>query len=449
MLNYTGLENKDVLVVGLAKSGYEAAKLLSKLGAKVTVNDGKDLSQDAHAKDLEAMGIKVISGSHPNSLLDNNPIVIKNPGIPYTVSIIDEAVKRGLKILTEVELSYLISEAPIIAVTGTNGKTTVTSLIGDMFKNSRLTGRLSGNIGYVASKVAQEVTPKDYLITELSSFQLLGIDQYKPHIAIITNIYSAHLDYHETLENYQNAKKQIYKNQTEDDFLICNYHQRHLIESENLKAKTLYFSTQQEVDGIYIKDGFIEYKGVRIISVDDLVLPGEHNLENILAAVLATILAGVPIKAIVDSLTTFSGIEHRLQYIGTNRTNKYYNDSKATNTLATQFALNSFNQPIIWLCGGLDRGNEFDELVPYMNNVRIMVVFGETQEKFAKLGNSQGKYVIKATDVQDAVDKIQDVIEPNDVVLLSPACASWDQYNTFEERGEKFIKSFRAHLPSY
>ncbi|PTU88168.1 UDP-N-acetylmuramoyl-L-alanine--D-glutamate ligase [Staphylococcus pasteuri] len=449
MLNYTGLENKDVLVVGLAKSGYEAAKLLSKLGANVTVNDGKDLSQDAHAKDLEAMGIKVISGSHPNSLLDNNPIVIKNPGIPYTVSIIDEAVKRGLKILTEVELSYLISEAPIIAVTGTNGKTTVTSLIGDMFKNSRLTGRLSGNIGYVASKVAQEVTPKDYLITELSSFQLLGIDQYKPHIAIITNIYSAHLDYHETLENYQNAKKQIYKNQTEDDFLICNYHQRHLIESENLKAKTLYFSTQQEVDGIYIKDGFIEYKGVRIISVDDLVLPGEHNLENILAAVLATILAGVPIKAIVDSLTTFSGIEHRLQYIGTNRTNKYYNDSKATNTLATQFALNSFNQPIIWLCGGLDRGNEFDELVPYMNNVRIMVVFGETQEKFAKLGNSQGKYVIKATDVQDAVDKIQDVIEPNDVVLLSPACASWDQYNTFEERGEKFILSFRAHLPSY
>lgn len=449
MLNYTGLENKDVLVVGLAKSGYEAAKLLSKLGAKVTVNDGKDLSQDAHAKDLEAMGIKVVSGSHPTSLLDNDPIVIKNPGIPYTVSIIDEAVKRGLKVLTEVELSYLISEAPIIAVTGTNGKTTVTSLIGDMFKNSRLTGRLSGNIGYVASKVAQEVSSKEYLITELSSFQLLGIEQYKPHIAIITNIYSAHLDYHESLENYQNAKKQIYKNQTEDDYLICNYHQRHLIESENLKAKTLYFSTQQVVDGIYIKDGFIEYKGVRIISVEDLVLPGEHNLENILAAVLAAILAGVPIKAIADSLTTFSGIEHRLQYIGTNRTNKYYNDSKATNTLATQFALNSFNQPIIWLCGGLDRGNEFDELIPYMKNVRVMVVFGETQEKFAKLGNSQGKYVIKAKDVQDAVDKIQDVIEPNDVVLLSPACASWDQYNTFEERGEKFIESFRAHLPSY
>ncbi|SUL34548.1 UDP-N-acetylmuramoylalanine--D-glutamate ligase [Staphylococcus aureus] len=192
----------------------------------------------------------------------------------------------------------------------------------------------------------------------MSSFQLLGIEKYKPHIAIITNIYSAHLDYHENLENYQNAKKQIYKNQTEEDYLICNYHQRQVIESEELKAKTLYFSTQQEVDGIYIKDGFIVYKGVRIINTEDLVLPGEHNLENILAAVLACILAGVPIKAIIDSLTTFSGIEHRLQYVGTNRTNKYYNDSKATNTLATQFALNSFNQPIIWLCGGLDRGNE-------------------------------------------------------------------------------------------
>ena len=449
MLNYTGLENKDVLVVGLAKSGYEAAKLLNKLGANVIVNDGKDLSNDSHAKDLENMGITVIGGEHPLSLLDNNPVVIKNPGIPYHVPLIDAAVKKGLKILTEVELSYLISEAPIIGVTGTNGKTTVTSLIGDMFQKSRVTGKISGNIGFVASKVAQEVTSTDYLVTELSSFQLLGIDQYKPHIAIITNIYSAHIDYHETLENYQNAKKKIYENQTADDYLICNYHQRHLIESETLKAKTYYFSTQQEVDGIYVKDGYIVFKGFRIIHKDDLVLPGEHNLENILAAVLAALLAGISVRAIIESLTTFSGIEHRLQYIGTNKTNKYYNDSKATNTLATQFALNSFKQPIIWLCGGLDRGNDFDELIPYMKNVRVMVTFGETQSKFVNLGESQGKYVIKAVDVEDAVDKIQEIIEPNDVVLLSPACASWDQYNTFEERGEKFINRFKAHLPSF
>ncbi|MBM0867642.1 UDP-N-acetylmuramoylalanine--D-glutamate ligase [Staphylococcus auricularis] len=449
MLNYKGLEGKDVLVIGLAKSGYEAAKLLNKLGAKVVVNDGKDISQDSHAKDLQNMGIEVIGGEHPLSLLDNDPIVIKNPGISYNVPIIKAATERGLKILTEVELSYLVSEAPIIGVTGTNGKTTVTSLIGDMFRKSRVTGRLAGNIGYVASKVAQEVDEDDYLVTELSSFQLLGIDQYKPHIAIITNIYSAHLDYHETLENYQNAKRRIYQNQTEDDYLICNYHQRHLIETESLKAKTYYFSTQQEVDGIYIKDGYITFRGLRLIHTYDIVLPGEHNLENILAAVLAAMIAGVPIRAIIDSLTTFSGIEHRLQYIGTNKTNKYYNDSKATNTLATQFALNAFDQPIIWLCGGLDRGNGFDELIPYMSNVRVMVTFGETQEKFKKLGESQGKYVIKATDVEDAVAKIQDIIEPNDVVLLSPACASWDQYDTFEQRGQRFIDSFRAHLPQF
>ncbi|KRG09918.1 UDP-N-acetylmuramoyl-L-alanine--D-glutamate ligase [Staphylococcus sp. NAM3COL9] len=449
MLKYTELENENVLVIGLAKSGYEAAKLLNKLGANVIVNDGKDLSQDSHAKDLENIGIKVIGGKHPLSLLDSNPIIVKNPGIPYTVPLLEVAVEKGLKILTEVELSYLISEAPIIGVTGTNGKTTVTSLIGDMFQKSRVTGKVSGNIGYVASKVAQEVTASDYLVTELSSFQLLGIDRYKPHIAIITNIYSAHLDYHESLENYQNAKKEIYKNQTDDDYLICNYHQRHLIESESLSAKTYYFSTQQEVDGIYVKDDFIEFKGFRIIHKDDLVLPGEHNLENILAATLAALLAGISVRAVIDSLTTFSGIEHRLQYVGSNKTNKYYNDSKATNTLATQFALNSFDQSIIWLCGGLDRGNDFDELIPYMKNVKVMVAFGETQSKFVKLGESQGKYVITATDVQDAVDKIQDAIEPNDVVLLSPACASWDQYNTFEERGNKFIKSFQAHLPSF
>ncbi|WP_412520224.1 UDP-N-acetylmuramoyl-L-alanine--D-glutamate ligase [Staphylococcus simulans] len=448
MLKYKGLEGKHVLVVGLAKSGYEAAKLLHHLGAEVTVNDGGDLSKDPHAKDLKEMGLTVIGGHHPLSLLDDDPIIVKNPGIPYSVPLIEEAEKRGLKILTEVELSYLISEAPIIAVTGTNGKTTTTSLIGDMFDNSRQKGLLSGNIGFVASKVAQEAKADDYLITELSSFQLLGIDTYRPHIAIITNIYSAHLDYHGTLENYRDAKRRIYKNQTEDDYLICNYCQRHLIETEDLKAKTYYFSTNQEVDGIYMKDGYIVLNGLRIIHKDDIVLPGEHNLENILAAVLAAVLAGVSIDAIIHTLTTFSGIKHRLQYIGSNKTNKYYNDSKATNTLATQFALNSFEQPIIWLCGGLDRGNGFDELIPYMKNVRVMLTFGETQDKLTKLGESQGKYVVRATDVKDAVNKVQNIIEPNDVVLLSPACASWDQYNTFEERGDVFIDSFRSHLPS-
>lgn len=449
MINYTGLKNQKVLVLGLARSGYEAAKLLHQLGAEVTVNDGKDLSQDPHANDLETMGISVVGGAHPLALLDENPIIFKNPGIPYTLPILQEAENRGLDILTEVELSYLVSEAPIIGITGTNGKTTVTSLIGDMFDNSRETGRLSGNIGYVASKVAQEVKADEYLITELSSFQLLGIKQYRPHIAIITNIYSAHLDYHETLENYQNAKKRIYENQTENDYLIFNYQQRHLIDTDQIKSKILYFSTQQPVNGIYVKDNYIVYDGVRIIHLEDIVLPGEHNLENILASVLAAILAGVSISAINQSLTTFSGIEHRLQYIGNNKTNKYYNDSKATNTLATQFALNAFQQPIIWLCGGLDRGNEFDELIPYMDHVRIMITFGETQEKFVKLGESQGKYVIRANDVVDAVDKVQTIIEPNDVVLLSPACASWDQYDTFEHRGEMFINAFRQHLPSH
>ncbi|ARJ51608.1 UDP-N-acetylmuramoyl-L-alanine--D-glutamate ligase [Staphylococcus lutrae] len=449
MINYTGFKGKKVLVIGLAKSGYESAKLLHRLGAEVTVNDGNDISQDPHAKDLQDMGINVVSGAHPLALLDEAPIIFKNPGIPYTIPIIKEAEKQGLKILTEVELSYLISEAPIIGITGTNGKTTVTSLIGDMFDKSRENGRLSGNIGYVASKVAQEIKADEYLVTELSSFQLLGTEHYRPHIAIITNIYSAHLDYHEGLENYQEAKKRIYQNQTESDYLIFNDNQRHLIDPSKVRAKVLYFSTQHKVNGIYVDKDYIVYEGIRLIHLDDIVLPGEHNLENILAAVLAAILAGVSISAIIQSLTTFSGIEHRLQYIGNNKTNKYYNDSKATNTLATKFALSSFKQPIIWLCGGLDRGNGFDDLIPYMENVRVVVTFGETQEKFVKLGESQGKFVIRANDVTDAVVKVQDIIEPNDVVLLSPACASWDQYDTFEQRGERFIQAFRAHLPSH
>lgn len=449
MKAYDALKEKPVLILGLAKSGYESAKLCHKLGADVTVNDGKDLSSDPHALELEQQGIRVISGEHPLSLLDNKPLIVKNPGIPYNIPLLQEAMNHGLDIITEVELSYYISEAPIIGITGTNGKTTVTSLIGDMFGNSKVNGQVSGNIGVVASKVAQEVTKDDYLITELSSFQLLGTIHYRPHIAIVTNIYSAHLDYHGSLEEYQNAKKNIFKNQTEDDYLIFNYEQRHLINTDDIKSKILYFSTNQKVNGIYIEDDYVVYNGIRIINTHDIVLPGKHNLENVLVAVLAALLSGVDVKSVVHTLTTFSGIKHRLQYVGNNRGNKYYNDSKATNTLATRFALSSFNSPIIWLCGGLDRGNDFDDLIPYMDNVRLMVTFGETKDKLKTLGASQGKEVLQANDVKDAVNLIQDYIQSNDVVLLSPACASWDQYDTFETRGDEFIESFQKHLPTF
>nr|WP_263313583.1 UDP-N-acetylmuramoyl-L-alanine--D-glutamate ligase [Mammaliicoccus sp. Marseille-Q6498] len=449
MKNYEALKDRDVLILGLAKSGYESAKLCQKLGANVTVNDGKDLSNDPHAVELMNQGITVISGEHPLSLLNSNPIIVKNPGIPYSIPLLQEAENKGLEIITEIELSYYISEAPIIGITGTNGKTTVTSLIGDMFSNSKVNGQVSGNIGVVASKVAQDVTKDDYLITELSSFQLLGTIKYKPHIAIVTNIYSAHLDYHGTLDEYQNAKKNIFRNQTEEDYLIFNYEQRHLINTDEIKSKILYFSTQQEVEGIYIKDEYVVYNGVRIIHINDIVLPGKHNLENVLGAVLVSIISGVDLKSIILTLTSFSGIKHRLQYVGNNKGNKYYNDSKATNTLATRFALSSFNAPIIWLCGGLDRGNDFDDLIPYMEKVRLMVTFGETKDKLKTLGASQGKEVIQAKDVKDAVDIIQDYIQSNDVVLLSPACASWDQYDTFEARGNEFIESFQKHLPTF
>lgn len=449
MKEYGELKGKHVLILGLAKSGYEAAKLCQKLGAEVIVNDGKDLSTNPHAVELEQMGIKVISGEHPISLLDKRPLIVKNPGIPYSIPLLEEAKNIGLDIITEVELSYYVSEAPIIGITGTNGKTTVTSLIGDMFSTSLQTGQVSGNIGVVASKVAQDVRKEDYLITELSSFQLLGTIHYRPHIAIVTNIYSAHLDYHGTLDEYQNAKKNIFKNQTKDDYLIFNYEQRHLINKDEIKSKILYFSTEQKVDGIYTENDYIVYNGIRIIHLSDIVLPGKHNLENVLVAVLAAILSGVEIKSIIHTLTTFSGIKHRLQYVGNNRGNKYYNDSKATNTLATRFALSAFNSPIIWLCGGLDRGNAFDDLIPYMDKVRLMVTFGETKDKLSALGESKGIEVIQANDVKDAVSKIQAYIQVNDVVLLSPACASWDQYDTFEARGEEFIESFQKYLPTF
>lgn len=434
---------KHVLVLGLAKSGYETAKLLNQLGAVVTVNDGKDLSNNDDALELKTDGVTIVDKGHPLSLLDQHELIVKNPGIPYHVPLLQEALKRDIPIITEIELSFQINEGTIIAITGTNGKTTVTSLIGDMFSHSSKKGLLSGNIGFVASKVAQLTKPEDTLITELSSFQLMGTRTYKPHIAVITNIYSAHLDYHGTQEDYVEAKMNIFKNQTAEDYLIFNDAQRELLNSFTVNSQIIYFSVNQRTNGAYVDNGMIYFQDEAICPVDTVVLPGRHNLENILASIAACKLSGIPNDAIIATLSSFEGIKHRTQYVATINDVKYYNDSKATNTLATTFALDSFHTPIHWLCGGLDRGNGFEDLDNHVSQVKRMYIFGQTTSKliaFAKLHDIE--YEI-CHDVKDAVVKTAPYVQPGEVVLLSPACASWDQYPTYEVRGEDFIQQVK------
>jgi UDP-N-acetylmuramoylalanine--D-glutamate ligase len=437
--------HKKILVLGLAKSGVTAAALLHKLGAFVTVNDKKPLSENPEAQGLLEQGIKVICGEHPVELLDEGfELIVKNPGIPYQNPIIEGALEKGIPVLTEVELAYQISEAPFIGITGTNGKTTTTTLVFEMLKEGKRKPLIAGNIGTVASGVAQEATAENNIVIELSSFQLMGIDTFNPKIAIITNLYDAHLDYHGTRGEYINAKANITKNQTEAEYLIVNADQQEVLEiAKNSHAAIIPFSTKTVLnEGAFIHDGYICFNGEKVMLVEEIALPGVHNLENILSAMAAAKLMGVSNEAIQLVLSTFTGVKHRLQYVTEIEDRKFYNDSKATNILATIPALQAFKSPIILLAGGLDRGNEFDELIPYLNNVKALITFGQTSSKIQRVGVEAGIKQINTVDnVEKAVPVAFQYSEPGDVILLSPACASWDQYKSFEVRGDIFIEA--------
>jgi UDP-N-acetylmuramoylalanine--D-glutamate ligase len=437
--------HKKVLVLGLAKSGVTAAALLHKLGAFVTVNDKKPLSENPEAQGLLEQGIKVICGEHPVELLDEGfELIVKNPGIPYQNPIVEGALEKGIPVLTEVELAYQISEAPLIGITGTNGKTTTTTLIFEMLQAGKKKPLIAGNIGTVASGVAQEATEENNIVIELSSFQLMGIESFNPKIAIITNLYDAHLDYHGTREEYIRAKANITENQTKSDYFIFNTDQEEVREiAKHSLAVTIPFSTKRVLnEGAYIRDGWICFNGEEVMLVNEIALPGVHNLENILSAMAAAKLTGVGNEAIQSVLRTFTGVKHRLQYVSEIADRKFYNDSKATNILATINALQAFKNPIILLAGGLDRGNEFDELTPYLKNVKSLITFGQTSPKIQRVGKDAGiKQITSVDNVEKAVPVAFEYSEPGDVILLSPACASWDQYKTFEVRGDIFIEA--------
>lgn len=437
--------HKKVLVIGLAKSGVGAASLLHRLGAFVTVNDLKPLSENPAAQGLLEQGITVICGEHPVELLEDGfEVVIKNPGIPYHNPMIVEAMKREIPVITEVELAYQVSDAPFIGITGTNGKTTTTTLIYEMLHSGKKKPLIAGNIGTVASDVAQKAHENNTIVIELSSFQLMGVKTFQPKIAVITNLYDAHLDYHGTREEYEKAKARITENQTEQDYLIVNSEQDSVMEiARNSRAKIIPFSTTRVLEnGAYIKEGWVCFQGEKVMDTKDIVLPGAHNLENILCAVAAAKLSGVNNEDIYEVLHSFKGVKHRLQFIEEIQGRRFYNDSKATNILATTNALKAFKEPIILLAGGLDRGNEFDELLPLFKKVKALITFGQTAEKLERVAKLAGIKTIKSVDnVEKAVPVAFELSDPNDVILLSPACASWDQYKTFEVRGDIFTRA--------
>lgn len=445
MIEVKKFKHKKVLVLGLAKSGFQAAQLLHELGAFVTVNDSKPFDENPQAQELLQKGITIICGRHPEDLLDEGfEYIFKNPGIPYSNPIVVDALERDIPVLTEVELAYLVSEAPFIGITGTNGKTTTTTLIFEMLHNGGRNPLIAGNIGTVACGVAKEATKENVIVTELSSFQLMGVPTFKPHIAVLTNLYTAHLDYHGTFENYIEAKFQITKNQDESDWLIYNANQeivKKLIEKSKAK-KVPFYSNGKTDEGISADEKFIYWQGEPFIERNKIVLPGQHNLENVLAAVATCILYGCEKKAMEQVLATFSGVRHRTQFVREWNGRKFYNDSKATNCLATKVAIEAFEQPIVLLAGGLDRDHSFEELRNSMKNVKALVAFGQTAERLVEFAKSCGVEQTKIVqNVEEAVPTAVEISEAGDIILLSPACASWDQYESFEVRGDIYIET--------
>ncbi|RRK11570.1 UDP-N-acetylmuramoyl-L-alanine--D-glutamate ligase [Lactiplantibacillus garii] len=440
--------NQKVLVLGLAKSGVNAARLLHKLGAFVTVNDKKDFDNNPDAQELLSEGIKVITGGHPLSLLDEDfKVVVKNPGIPYSNPIVSGAIKKHIPVITEVELASQILEGELIGVTGTNGKTTTTTLITMMLNQRADAGKayVAGNIGVPASAVAQKAQKRDTMVTELSSFMLCGIDQLHPHIAVITNIYSTHLDWHGNRANYVKAKMRITMNQTADDYFVINWDSQEWRElSQQSKAQVVPFSRQgNSKAGAYEEAGKLYFKDEYIMDAKDIKIPGDHNVENALAAIVVAKLQGVSTKGIVQVLKTFSGVRHRTQYVETYEGRQFYNDSKATNLVSTEMALKGFDQPVVLLAGGLDRGNTFEKMAPALkDHVKTLIVFGETAQKVADAGKLAGIQDIEFTEnCETAVPIAWKRSDPGDIIILSPACASWDQYPNFEVRGDRYIKA--------
>ena len=436
-------ENKSVLVLGIAKSGFAAAKLLRSLGANVKVNDREEVKNNPKAMELQELGFTVVGGGHPLELLDGVDLIVKNPGIPYENPLLAEAQKREIPIVTEVEIAGEISEAPFVAITGSNGKTTTTTLIGQLLSDTRSNPIVAGNIGTVVCEVAAEATPNQTLVTELSSFQLQGTMTFHPHISVLLNIYEAHLDYHGTKEAYAAAKARMFQNQTGEDFAVYNADDELVTDfAEASKASLVPFSATKKLDsGVCIDDEWIVFKGEKVIKIEDLSM--KQNVENTLAAIAVAKLSGVSNEKIHQELTNFHGVKHRLQFVGEVNERKFYNDSKATNSIATKKALDSFNKPVILLAGGLDRGNGFDDLIPYFQTkVKHLITFGQTASKLEETALSAGlDFVTVVDNVEEAVTTAYNLSEAEDVVLLSPACASWDQFKTFEERGDIFIEA--------
>lgn len=439
---------KTVLVFGAGISGNGAVKLLEQQNAKVVLYDGNAKLDPVHLKKQlgKNSNAEVIVGELPGEWLEKLDMTVLSPGVPTDLPLIEEMRKRKINVIGEIELAYQFGKGEILAVTGTNGKTTTTSLLGEIMKNYSDHVYVVGNIGNPYTAVVGEMTKEAVTVAEVSSFQLETIVEFRPKVSAILNFTPDHLNRHHTMEAYVNAKKNIARNQTDSDYCVLNYEDELTREfGKNIKAKVLYFSSQRKLEeGIYLEDGNIvyHYEGVDevICSVDELQILGTHNYENAMAAAAMAAVFGVPMAVIRKSLKGFKGVEHRIEYVCEKNGVVYYNDSKGTNPDAAIKGIQAMNRPTVLIGGGYDKGSEYTEWIrSFGGKVKKLVLLGETKNKIAEDAKKCGfQDFVFADSFQEAVEKAVSLAESGDAVLLSPACASWDMFPSYEVRGEKF-----------
>ena len=445
-------EGTTVLVLGLARSGAAAANLLANNGAKVVINDHKEESElDARAiKEASLPGVEIILGEHPRDLFKrwSFDYVVKSPGILPSHPLIQKARELGIAVLSEVEVAYQLTKGQIIGITGTNGKTTTTSLVKEILDLHYPEVYIAGNIGTPLCKVAAEASSEAFIVAELSSFQLDDIVSFRPIIAVILNITPDHLDYHGSMENYKNAKLNILRNQKEKDYSVLNLDDP-LVASAAAWAKGILFpfalsgveskGCGVEKDTIVIRNGSEVFE---LCSPAELKICGLHNLENALAAAAATYAAGVPPEKIAAGLRQFSAVAHRLEFIATIKGVKFYNDSKATNPVSAEKALQAIKGRKVLIAGGKEKGSDFKGLAKkFPSELSNLVLLGEAADKIAAAAEAAGfSSWEKVESIPMAVERAFQLARPGETVLLSPACASWDMFNSYEERGDLFKK---------
>lgn len=434
------LKNSKIFVLGMARSGYEVSKYLSRYNNEIIVTDAKEQDRDK-VKDLESLGVKVVITDKPANFIDETfDLVIKNPGIKYTNPLVVKANSLGIAVVNEMEVAsyFFPKNLQVIGVTGSNGKTTTTNLIHEMLKASHKKVIMAGNMGIPVCSILDNLTDDTILLLEVSIQQLCNLSHFKTNVSVLTNLTPTHIDFLDTYENYKNTKKRIFNNHSDKDIAILNMGNADEMElTKDIKSHKIYFSSKMDTD-ICVKGDYLNYFGEDIIKLEDIKLQGMHNYENACCAIGAVKHYGVSNEAIIQVLKTFGGVEHRLEFVRKVNGVEYYNDSEATNTVSTIIALKAFKKPEILILGGLDRGHSFDPLNDYIGNVKLVGCYGETKQKIEEWAHKMNLPVKVFDNLHDTTMYIASVASPGDVVLLSPACASWDQYKCCEDRGDEF-----------